>query len=105
MPPKIKAKPPAKVSNSKDLISLGPRHISDTRRAKRDADGNVKERPTTTRALILRNGKHGARGTGELVSVSRITGREKLDLLAGACPIPQHCECFQLFALHRGHDE
>jgi hypothetical protein len=31
----------------------------------------------------LRDGKYGARGTGELVLVSKLTGREKLDLLAG----------------------
>ncbi|KIY74321.1 hypothetical protein CYLTODRAFT_484641 [Cylindrobasidium torrendii FP15055 ss-10] len=85
MPPKPKpsSKAPAKVSNSKDLISLGSRHVQDTRKGRRDANGNPipKERGTTTKALILRNAKNGA-GAGELVAVTRLTGREKLDLLA-----------------------
>ncbi|KAG6885905.1 hypothetical protein C0993_007923 [Termitomyces sp. T159_Od127] len=32
--------------------------------------------------MVLRNGKHGARGTGEMILVSKLSGREKLDLLA-----------------------
>lgn len=87
MPPKSKAKPPtkppAKASNSKDLITLGPRDVAEKRTGRRDAEGNRIERPTTTRALVLRNGKHGAQGTGEMVAVTRLSGREKLDLLAG----------------------
>lgn len=89
MPPKPKpgSKAPAKVSNSKDLISLGSRHVQDTRKGRRDANGNPipRERSTTTKALILRNAKNGA-GAGELVAVTRLTGREKLDLLAGLSP-------------------
>ena len=45
------------------------------------AKSNIKE--STARALILRNGKHGAMGTGELVAQGRMSGREKLELLAG----------------------
>ena len=49
--------------------------------ARRDEWGN---KPSTVRALVLRNGKDGAMGTGELVSSKiHISGREKLDLLAG----------------------
>ncbi len=84
MAPKAKAKLPTKSSNSKDLITLGPRTVAEKRSGRRDAEGNRIERPTTTRALVLRNGKHGARGTGEVVALGRLTGREKLDLLAGA---------------------
>ncbi|KAF9010573.1 hypothetical protein BDQ17DRAFT_1346459 [Cyathus striatus] len=76
MPPK------PKLTSTKDLVPVGPRHISSARvgkHGKRDENG---EKPTTTRALILRNGRHGARGTGELILMSRLTGREKLDLLA-----------------------
>ncbi len=86
MPPKTK---PAdskatntKTSASRDLISLGSRDLTE-KRGKRGDDALAKERPTTTRALVLRNGKTGARGTGEVIAVSRLTGREKLDLLAG----------------------
>ena len=43
-------------------------------------------RKTTERALVLRNGKHGAMGTGELVAVGRMSGREKFDLLSGRFP-------------------
>jgi len=79
--------PPTKAS--KDLIrtgpkhvqSTGPKHISAARRSKRD--DKTGEKPTTTRALILRNGKHGINGAGEMMMVSKLTGREKLDLLAG----------------------
>lgn len=80
MPPK----PPKLGSSSKDLVPVGPRHISTKSaprsQAKRDPNG---ERPSTTRALVLRNGRHGARGTGELMAVTKLSGREKLDLLAG----------------------
>lgn len=44
---------------------------------------NKGQKPTTSKALVLRNGKHGSRGTGELMLLGRMTGREKLDLLAG----------------------
>ena len=44
-------------------------------------DAQVRE--STARALVLRNGKHGAMGTGELVAHGRLSGREKLELLAG----------------------
>ncbi|KAG7446329.1 uncharacterized protein BT62DRAFT_968061 [Guyanagaster necrorhizus] len=83
MPPKPKSAKGtnAKPSASRDLISLGSRHLTG-KRGKRDDDALSKERPTTTRALVLRNGKNGARGTGEVMLVSRLTGREKLDLLA-----------------------
>ena len=70
---------------SRAVVPVGPREILSSRKHsttnKRDEHGN---KPSTVRALVLRNGKHGAMGTGEVV-LSRIqmSGREKLDLLAG----------------------
>ncbi|PFH53859.1 hypothetical protein AMATHDRAFT_1081 [Amanita thiersii Skay4041] len=67
--------------HSKDLVPVGPRNLSKVSSPNEKAASA--QRPTTERALILRNGKYGARGTGELVSLSKkLTGREKLDLLA-----------------------
>jgi hypothetical protein len=43
---------------------------------------------STARALVLRNGRHGAMGTGEIVALGRLSGREKLELLAG-----MHFDC------------
>lgn len=70
-------------SNSKELVPRGSRHLSSRvlhKTGVRDAQGN---KPSTTRALVLRNGKHGVRGTQELVLVGKMSGREKLQLLAG----------------------
>ncbi|KII92754.1 hypothetical protein PLICRDRAFT_37552 [Plicaturopsis crispa FD-325 SS-3] len=72
-------KAPPVLSTSTDLVPVGPRHIQQKYQGRRDENG---ERPTTVRALVLRNGKYGARGTGEIVLTSKISGREKLDLLA-----------------------
>lgn len=73
--------PPSCSASSKALVAIGPSHLSTgivTERAE-----NVL-RPTTSRALVLRNGRYGTMGTGELVSLRRkLTGKEKLDLLAG----------------------
>jgi hypothetical protein len=84
MAPKAKAAPaPSKAaaaSTSNALVPVGARHLSAKRQTKRDENG---DKPTTARALILRNGKHGARGTGEMMLVTKLLGREKLDLLAG----------------------
>lgn len=73
-------KKPNKLPLSQDLIPVGPKHVQTTYHGKRDQNGL---KPSTSRALVLRNGKYGARGTGELVLAGKITGREKLDLLAG----------------------
>lgn len=91
-------KPPS----SRDLVPVGPRHVQISQHGKRDQNGL---KPSTSRALVLRNGKYGARGTGELMLAGRITGREKLDLLAGtsssllSCPIrrpfPQRTSYFR----------
>lgn len=106
MPPKGKASKDNK-SDSKALITRGDRGVG--KRGKRDVGkkgkaevnsrggrdvGQVRpstvkrdqfgRRPTTTKALVLRNGKQGAMGTGEVVPFSgKISGREKLELLAG----------------------
>ena len=73
-------KKPNRPPVSHDLVPAGPSHIQSNQHRKRD-ESSLK--PSTSRALVLRNGKYGARGTGELILAERITGREKLDLLAG----------------------
>jgi hypothetical protein len=79
--PEKKTTKPTKPSASKALVPVGQRGVSTKHDpTKRDENG---DKPTTVRALVLRNGKHGARGTGEVMLVSKISGREKLDLLAG----------------------
>jgi hypothetical protein len=79
MPPKAKSG-----SSSKDLVTIGLRDVSSKTHIKpaykRDEKG---QKPTTSRALVLRNGKYGSQGTGEVMLVGRMSGREKLDLLAG----------------------
>ena len=50
-------------------------------------------RPTTERALMLRRGKHGVLGTGEVSGKSisaddKVSGREKLEILAGELKCP-----------------
>jgi len=68
-------------SNSKELVPVGQRGVSVHKSSvKRDENG---KRPTTSRALVLRNGKHGAMGTGEVSAFGKLSGREKLDLLSG----------------------
>ncbi|KAI0665909.1 hypothetical protein C8Q78DRAFT_985573 [Trametes maxima] len=79
MPP---PRPPAKptLSSSREVVPVGPREVFKKHHGReRDANGN---KPLTARALVLRNGKYGAMGTGEIVLASRMSGREKLDLLA-----------------------
>ncbi|KAL0578301.1 hypothetical protein V5O48_003712, partial [Marasmius crinis-equi] len=76
MPPKA-PKSAAKPSTSRDIISTGPKEVVSSKKS-----GGSGPRPSTTKALILRNGKYGARGTGEVVLTSKMTGSEKLDLLA-----------------------
>ena len=78
----VKKKPikPSATSTSRELIAVGRKDIVAKHAGKRDADGR---RPTTSKALVLRNGKYGAHGTGEVMLPSKLSGREKLDLLAG----------------------
>ncbi|KAG1731502.1 uncharacterized protein EDB91DRAFT_1058741 [Suillus paluster] len=74
------AKAPPVLSTSRDLVPVGPRHVQVSKHGgKRDENGL---KPTTSRAIVLRNGKFGARGTGEVMLSSKMSGREKLDLLA-----------------------
>lgn len=72
-------KPPT-TSASRALIAVGRKDVVAKFDGKRDADGR---KPTTSKALVLRNGKYGAYGTGEVMLASKLSGREKLDLLAG----------------------
>lgn len=84
MPPrKPAARPPpgsAPLSNRTDLVKLGSRQVQVKHPTRLDANGLL---PSTARALVLRNGKQGAMGTGELMSLRKPIGREKLDLLGG----------------------
>ena len=68
------------MSTSRDLVPIGKRDVIAKNPTQRDENGN---KPLTAKALVLRNGKYGARGTGELVAVGKMSGREKLELLAG----------------------
>ncbi|KAJ3834621.1 hypothetical protein EV361DRAFT_808140 [Lentinula raphanica] len=82
MPPRAKSGS-AKSSNShssRALVSTGPKDVQNHYGQREDRQREL--RPTTERALVLRNGKYGARGTGELILMTKLTGREKLDLLA-----------------------
>lgn len=78
MPPK-KAKTASKTTA---LTRTGPKEVI-SHPSKSTKRKEYVEKPTTTRALVLRNGKHGAMGTGEVFMLNKITGKEKLDLLAG----------------------
>lgn len=68
-------------ANSTAIVPTAPREVISA--SKGGHNGKATEKDSTIRALVLRNGKYGARGTGEIVLMSRMTGREKLDLLAG----------------------
>lgn len=81
MPPNSKPKLTSR-SPSNVLVPAGPRHIVQ-KPPKLLAKRQPEEKPTTSRALVLRNGKYGTRGTGEVMLVSKMSGREKMDLLAG----------------------
>jgi hypothetical protein len=89
MPSSARLKPSAgssAQSTLRDLVTTGPKTVSGGKNfwtGTRDKDGR---KPTTTRALVLRNGKYGAMGTGEIVLLNKMSGREKLELLAGALP-------------------
>ena len=84
MPPKAAPRPKPPLSKSRELVPVGPREVfKKSHGRQRDENGH---KPLTARALVLRNGKHGAMGTGEVVLASRMSGREKLDLLGGMWP-------------------
>lgn len=84
MPPRNPAaRPPpglALPSNRTDLVKVGSRQVQVKHPTRLDENGLL---PSTARALVLRNGKQGAMGTGELMSLRKPIGREKLDLLGG----------------------
>ncbi|KAF8904426.1 hypothetical protein CPB84DRAFT_1727744 [Gymnopilus junonius] len=76
-----KDKPPVCGSSKQQLVPVGKRDVFAKSQPKEGKQEKA-QKPTTERALVLRNGKYGARGTGELMLMSRMTGREKMDLLA-----------------------
>lgn len=80
MPPK--GNPPTKSSSSRrDLVPVGKREVFVQNPSEKQKE--KPQKPTTSRALVLRNGKYGSQGTGELMLMTKLIGREKLDLLAG----------------------
>ena len=81
MPPNKPTKS-ASGSPSNVLVPVGPRHIV-PKTPKLPGKRQLQEKPTTSRALVLRNGKYGTQGTGEVMLMSKMSGREKMDLLAG----------------------
>ena len=86
MPPRkpvSKSKPPPGPtipSKRTDLVPVGSRQVQVKHPSRLDENGLL---PSTARALVLRNGKQGAMGTGELMSLRKPIGREKLELLGG----------------------
>ena len=94
MPPNSKSKPTSGSSNV--LVPVGPRHIV-SKAPKVSGNRQPEEKPTTSRALVLRNGKYGSQGTGEVILMRKMNGREKMDLLAGnsssACA---PCNCLNI---------
>lgn len=84
MPPRKQAAKllpgPAAPSKLTDLVTLGSRQVQTKHPSILDENGLL---PSTARALVLRNGKQGAMGTGEIMSLRKPIGREKLDLLGG----------------------
>ena len=71
---------PATSSKRTDLVPVGSRQVQIKHPSRLDENGLL---PSTARALVLRNGKQGAMGTGELMSLRKPIGREKLELLGG----------------------
>ena len=76
---------PTSGSPSNALVPVAPRHIV-SKAPKSSGKWQPEEKPTTSRALVLRNGKYGTRGTGEVMVMRKMSGREKMDLLAGKSP-------------------
>jgi len=78
MAPPVKKRIPAASNEATGAVTKrGDKSVikdGDVREAKRLLEGS------TQRALVLRNGKAGIMGTGEVAG--RISGREKLELLA-----------------------
>lgn len=67
----------ADAASSKSLIKKGPQGISGGGKGANERNVVL---ASTKRAIDLRNGRGGSFGTGELV---RMSGREKLELIAG----------------------
>jgi hypothetical protein len=81
MPPPKLAKPKPAKPTSNSLVPVGPRHIVAKDQAKkRTARDEFGRYPTTSKALILRDKRNTVAGNGS--GTEKITGREKLDLLA-----------------------
>jgi hypothetical protein len=83
MPPRksvSKPLPGPATPSRRELVAVGSRQVQVKHLTRLDENGLL---PSTARALVLRNGKQGAMGTGELMSLRKPIGREKLELLGG----------------------
>ncbi|KAK7685171.1 hypothetical protein QCA50_011534 [Cerrena zonata] len=73
--------PKPRGAKSSAVVPTGPKHLwHDRGQGSSRKLGGIK--PSTERALVLRNGKHGVQGTGEVIMFNKMQGREKLELLA-----------------------
>ena len=66
---------------SSAIVPTGPKDVWHDGPTRRRKQGGTK--PLTERALVLRNGKEGINGSGEVTIFTKLFGREKLELLAG----------------------
>ena len=68
-------------AQSSAIVPTGPRDVWHDGPTRRRKQGGTK--PSTERALVLRNGKQGINGSGEVAIFTTLFGREKFELLAG----------------------
>ena len=68
-------------AESSAIVPTGPKDVWHDGPTRRRKQGGTK--PSTERALVLRNGKEGINGSGEVTIFTKLFGREKLELLAG----------------------
>ena len=68
-------------AQSSTIVPTGSRDVWHDGPTRRRKQGGTK--PSTERALVLRNGKEGINGSGEVAMFTKLFGREKLELLAG----------------------
>ena len=72
---------PPRRAQSSAIVPTGSRDVWHDGPTRRRKQGGTK--PSTERALVLRNGKEGINGSGEVAMFTKLFGREKLELLAG----------------------
>ena len=72
---------PPRRAQSSAIVPTGPKDVWYDAPTPRRKQGGTK--PSTERALVLRNGKEGINGSGEVIMFTKLFGRETLELLAG----------------------